>query len=262
MNHLGALRVSLLLALGAVPVACGGTTQRSHDDGDSGSGGSNPGAGKTGTDTGPGKMLPPIGGTGMGTGTAPASCTSPKTDPRSGLVTCAEQYSHRPKAVSCDIVGGAPAEAAGGGGSDVAEPVDLPRVDISSLTQTYCKNSADCRGFQYGYCDYGYGMNGASKVCLSGCLDDADCASGICLCTGFTDHGGQCAFANCTTDADCGNGLFCAAYDDGCDSHHQQFACQSPSDECRSNADCATQGGGTCSWNGAHRKCQTRCDKG
>jgi hypothetical protein len=252
MSHVRALSRSLLLAFSAVTIACGGTTQRSQDDGNTGSGGGNPGAGKTGTSEGPGKMLPPTGGTGPG----PGRCTSPKTDPQSGLVTCAEQYAHRPTAVACDIVGGAPAEGTGGDGSNGAEPADLPRADPGPHEAVSCKNSSDCRGFQYGYCDLGPGMLGASRVCLSGCLDDADCGSGICLCTGPTDHGGKCVPSDCATDADCGAGLFCASYDSVCGGSF--FACQSPSDECRSNADCASRGGGVCSA-GGHRICASGC---
>ena len=250
MNHAGGLL--LQLAVGVVTFACGGTTLRNHDD-DSGSGGSNPNGGSnpsggtSGVGGGPGKMLPPTGGTGPG----PSRCTSPKTDPRSGLVTCTEQYTHRPTAVSCDIVGGAPAEAAGGGGSDVSQPVDLPRADPGRATTVYCKDSSDCRGFQYGYCDLGPGMLGASKVCLSGCLDDADCSGGICLCTGFTDHGGECVPSRCSTDTDCGAGLLCASYDDACGGTF--FACQSPNDECGETADCPAHQ--ICTFNGVARVC-------
>ena len=39
MNHAGTLRVSLLLALGVIPIACGDTMQGSHDDGGGDTGG-------------------------------------------------------------------------------------------------------------------------------------------------------------------------------------------------------------------------------
>src|SRR5688572_10532335 len=101
MNHVGALRVSLLIAIRAVPVACGGTVDNLGGDGaDSGSGGEgnvgNTGTagggrastgGRTNTGGTVGKMLPPIGGMTAGgaggTTFGPSTCTNPKVDPLS-----------------------------------------------------------------------------------------------------------------------------------------------------------------------------------
>src|SRR5690349_7669495 len=148
MNHVGALRVSLLLAIGVVPVACGGTVQRGNEDGegaDTGSGGSNPTtaggskngtAGKAmGTAGTVGKMLPPSGGTGTGGATqTPPNCSG-KLNPLTGLTYCIEGYVHRVKQIECSSSGGAPADASAGasagGASGDADPPVRPRADGS-----------------------------------------------------------------------------------------------------------------------------------
>ena len=247
MNRAAGLRLSLLVSMGLVPIACGGTTLRGSDEDNAGTttGGSlsKGGTGNAGTKVNGGSTTragsPSKGGypsTG-GTGPTAVHCTSPQTDPISGLVTCAESYAHRPKPFSCDIVGGAPAGAAGGGGSDIGEPLHLPRADGS----VNCGNNpAVCHAFEYGYCGEleQAGFGGAASVCFSGCVEDADCGPGrICLCSGNTDHGGECVQSSCKSDADCGKGLLCASYGQVCSSA-LAFACQKPDDECLSDADC------------------------
>ena len=71
MNRAQALRLSLLVSIGAIP-ACGGTVSNSRDnngDGSSGNAATGQGGSNSKTAGGQGKMLPPgTGGVGVGTG--------------------------------------------------------------------------------------------------------------------------------------------------------------------------------------------------
>jgi hypothetical protein len=269
MNRLGTLRVSLLLAIGVVPLACGGTTQRGTDDGegnDTGTGGSgttnaggatSTGRAGSGTAGTVGKMLPPTGGTGVGGATqTPSSCTG-KLDPSTGLVACIEGYVHRARQVDCQSFGGSPPDVdnAGGVGGVEAVPVK-PRADGSISCGAFGvggdSGAEDCTRFALGYCFAG---EGEIATCRSGCVTDADCGDGfICECSHpESPTGGACMRAiDCTTSVNCGPGLLCAIVDGGCGSH--AYACWSPDDECRTSEDCA---GGYCEYNQAlqHRVC-------
>jgi hypothetical protein len=78
----------------------------------------------------------------------------------------------------------------------------------------------------------------SGEACTQGCTSDNDCIFGfICVCG---DPIGVCEQASCKTDADCPNGSSCAEYDPNdlaCGT--VGFACQSPYDQCLTNADCA-----------------------
>src|SRR5688572_29287736 len=95
-------RLSLMVSLGLVPVACGGATQGNLEEDVGGSGGASSGAGatnKAGTHSNAGTTS-----AGMSTGGGPVQvvpCSSPVTDPATGLVTCAEGFVHRPTARAC-----------------------------------------------------------------------------------------------------------------------------------------------------------------
>jgi hypothetical protein len=229
MNRATSLRVSLLVSLGLVSVACGGNTNTSNEEvggsGGSDSGG-NPSGGRT-TNTG-GKAT--TGGTGN---VHVSACTSPKTDPVTGLVSCSEGYTHRPKAVACNVVAPA-ADAAGGANSGAAPPAGLPRADGS----VPCMLGADeqCNQFELGYCRSDGFMDPPS--CRSGCVQDADCEAGnICVCGDPSTHGGECQPSDCTTDADCGDGARCASLVGPCGS--PAFHCQTAQDACAAPKDCA-----------------------
>jgi hypothetical protein len=178
MDHGSKLKAALLLALGFAPSACGGDTE--------------------------------------GSGWRPP-CTAPATDAMSGLVRCAEGYSHRPQPSVCVVTGAA--------SSDTSKPV----ADGSVNCQL---EASDCDAFLLGWCDP-YRM----QTCRSGCRTDADCGSAqICVCEdGPTPHGGECVPSDCKTDADCDGGR-CASSADVCGA--PQFACQAPTDECVSDSDC------------------------
>ena len=247
-KHAGALRVSLLVSLGLTHLACGGTVI-SQSDGDSGSGGV-------------GGRYTPIGGTGPyifggatnggatngggpvtagagGAGDRAIACTSPKTDARTGLVSCAEGIVHRPKAMKCaqpplmdPAVGGATGEAG-----------------AASANGT-CELDSQCSGLRLGYCDHFSDGPRADSACKSGCLEDSDCGSGFCQCDGSAT-GGKCVTASCLVDANCGAGSLCADYSNPCGPGG--FACLQVDDECLSRKDCQ---GGSCSVSlEGHRSC-------
>jgi hypothetical protein len=282
MRHVGALRISLLVSLGIVPVACGGTfKENTGDDGTSGKGSSAGAAGKgvttgtggerdpdpvPGTSGSPGVAGKHNGGTGGttisgaggsapvgGAGGAGPTCTSPMLDPKTGLIKCDEGYQHRPTAPACEVTGSVGSGGAAGGGgangdNDAAAPQELPRAD--GLIACGADPSV-CDAFELGYC----GTYGQLEGCLSGCRDDADCGEGsICICyEGGSPHGGTCVSSNCETNADCGQGLLCATFNNGCGSG---FACQTTADECRQDADCRSpgQGDGYCGRDYAENK--------
>jgi hypothetical protein len=276
MNHVGALRVSLLLAIGAVPAACGGTVQHGNGDGEganTGSGGSSTGgtgsggsrngaAGRSmGTAGTTGKVAPPTGGTGTGgaTQTTP-SCSAGKLDPSTGLVICSEGYSHRVTKVACAGVGegGAPGDASAGassGGAGGENPQSKPRANGSVNCGDFGaagSSGLDCSQFELGYCN----ADGFEATCESGCVHDEDCGGGaICEC-GHPESpsGGVCIDAHdCSTDADCAPGYFCASVGDGGGCGYHAFACLTPKDECSGNADCTE--GGYCDMLEGHRIC-------
>jgi hypothetical protein len=177
-------------------------------------------------------------------------CTSPVTDPVTGLVTCQEGYVQRPTAVACRV------------GAAKAAPAPLPpRAD----------GTADCAGepsvcnrFEYGYCRVIEGSPELS-TCHSGCTVDQDCGPGfLCACgDAQSPTGGVCQPSSCATNADCEPGYACASYSGQCDGGFAtpaglpfDLACQTPQDECASDADCeGSSGGNLCQWLGSVRVC-------
>lgn len=246
-----ALHFSLLASLGLLPVACGGT-YRDRNESEGGGGTDSGGKATSGGSTAKGGSTskggsPNVGGS-FGTagtnvgggGRVDPMCSSPVLDPVTGLVTCGEGYTHRPKPQACSVPATAPA------GDAPARPAPV-RADGSVV----CNEDPNvCSTYQYGYCDY---ADGQVPTCQSGCVIDQDCGAGsICIC----DHsesptGGACRPSQCASDLDCGDG-YCASYWQICG--RGGFACQSAADECSTNAECA---GGTCSYDSAlgHRAC-------
>ena len=224
-QHALRLRFSLLASLGLVPLACGGTARGNGGDGGVGAqahGGADAQGGASAT-----AGAAPMGGKGE---TKP-SCTSPKTDPKTGLVTCSEGHVHRPNVQTCGVQGGGGAPADGGAGGDGnVDPNDLPRV----FGSVPCEEDPNvCNAFQYGYC----APQQFGTVCWSGCSTDSDCGQGaICICgNAASPTGGTCQSSSCGSDADCQPGYLCAAYSAGCGGG---YACQTPQDRCRVQADC------------------------
>jgi hypothetical protein len=252
MKHSTALQLSILVALGIVPVACGGTTSNGPDQGTGGSSGNGTG-GSSGSGTGgssgngTGGTHPSGGGSTNQAGSSPTvnqnnhfPCTSPQVDPKSGIVACAEGYSHRPQSVVCGAV--------------TAHKLPTPGPDASGALQPRADGTVPCADepticaqFLYGYCASPPPPGGELR-CESGCASDYDCGKGeICSCS--TDPNaavpGTCLPAHCHTDQDCATG-FCASSESACGSGG--FACQTADDECQTNADC--DGGGYCGLDG------------
>jgi hypothetical protein len=259
-RRIAAFKLSLLASLGVLPLACGGSSTGTVDDET---------AGTTGTSGGTAGTTSTSGGTGgtTQTGTAgtkldggapavPTVCTNPKADPLTGLVTCAEGYQHRPKAIDCQFnptkayPGGAGASSGGSSSSGSSQP----RADG---TEPCASEPSICDQYEYGYCP-------DSQVCLSGCVNDFDCATGeICVCDDAqSPTGGSCRRSACTVDAECGPGMLCATFDLR-QGHFgpavELLACQSPGDTCAASADC--QESYACEWNATTqtRACEAPC---
>jgi hypothetical protein len=234
------LRLSLLASLGLLPLACGGASQHGNPNGNEGgteSGGTSPTAGTTsGGSVGHGGASGGGGGAQGGTGgsvghggaggdeSVPA-CTSPKTDPVTGIVTCQEGYIYRTRSTRC-------VTTTAGDAAPAPDP-RLPRVD----TYVDCTEDATvCDAYEYGYCASD-GAPSTGRMCASGCLLDSDCGVGqMCRCEG--EKFGVCTYDKCDADADCDNGYHCAAYPGACS--YEPFACQAPEDDC---ADCGMNDG-------------------
>jgi len=221
-THADALRASLLLSLGLSPLACGGTalTTSNGDGGSSAQAGANA---QGGTNPVGGMTSGGAGSTG-GTG-SPRSCENPTVSPVTKLTNCSNGLSHRAEATACTYTSPPPPSAGGEGGGG---------GEASAGGSTPCTGSADCSTLLRGYCEFG---GDAESVCRSGCLTDADCGGGVCLCDGTSP--GRCTSGDCHVDADCGKDAFCAPVPPppGCGS--PVFRCVTLQDECSTDADCA-----------------------
>ena len=206
-------RLLLPVFLGLAPAACGSTT---HSSGSELAGGTAAmAAGGTTTSGGSGAAVAASGGasTGSGGSTDPASmpavCTSPSGDPATGVITCAEGYSHRTKVVTCAL---------------------LPRVGpaTSQPGGEGCKLDSDCYDILYGYCNISMGHE--TGTCFAGCTTDQDCRTGsICICDAEpSSNGGSCHPSSCLTDDDCSGGSLCASPQPSPCISNNPFACRRP----------------------------------
>jgi hypothetical protein len=222
MKRAVALRVSLLVSMGLLPLACSAERLEATEEGGGGAGGSN------------GKPVNPD-GAGSGSLVSTAACTSPKVDATSGLIACAEGYSHRPTAAACS-----PVNAPSAGGAGPADEPNEAQAGFGGMGAELDCNRAPslCDAIPHGFCAVDDLGPDTSYDCESGCVTDEDCGlNRICVC-GHPESptGGRCAVSNCVTDADCGTGLLCASYEEGCGPGG--FACLRDDDVCRSDADC------------------------
>lgn len=228
MKRVVALRVSLLVSMGLLPLACSGERLGSNEEGAGGStGGSSRKPSKPGS-AGNASVAGNVGTAGSGT----SACTSPKLDESSGLVACAEGYSHRPQAVACTPVG-----SGGAGSGDQPEEAQAGFGGVGAELDCNREPSL-CDAVPHGFCAVDDLGPETSYYCEAGCVTDADCGlHRICVC-GHSESptGGRCAVSNCATDADCGTGLLCASFEEGCGPGG--FACLRDDDQCRSDADC------------------------
>lgn len=229
------LRLSLLASLGLLPLACGGTTFHGGEEG----GGTSSTAGTGSGGTGSGGTTSVAGTSSGGTAGKPfvPTCTSPQTDPETGIVSCQEGYRYRTKSARCGIPT-----------ADAAPVPGDPKPPVSGYVD--CTNDPSiCDQYLYGYCAPA-GQPEPGSVCMTGCLLDSDCGpAGMCRCEG--GKYGVCSADTCDTDDDCADGYHCASYPGGCGDG--PFQCQTPKDECASCKPyevCQTQSDG-------HRACES-----
>jgi len=124
-----------------------------------------------------------------------------------------------------------------------------------------CKFDTDCAAKPNGTC-LSYGGNTKdgtppTNYCAYGCLADADCAAKeVCVCG---SPAGVCTpEADCKSDLDCQANMLCAPFVSGCgvaSSPAISFACQAVTDQCVTDADCASPEP-TCWSNGDYRVCR------
>lgn len=171
-----------------------------------------------------GQESEPSGGSGPG-------CEDPEPvilgDFDTGRVRCGNGVTHRAESVACrselprqDFV--------------PPDPDTLPGAMIT------CTSDEDCTDRPYGYCQViSCGGCVPGTQCAYGCVENSDCDAGdVCDCGQSI---GTCRPATCSSTADCEEGMLCAQWDAtpfvGCPTMIS-YACQSPDDECISNADC------------------------
>ena len=240
LQRVSGLRLSLLASLGLLPAACGGNSASQQPDQSAGGDtvvtqppGGSAGGGAGGAQAQDGHAgggvsgalvtnggASPINVALTASGDGIASCESPTLGTATGLVDCANGYSHRPTAVVCPMP---PSSGDNGGGS--GEGGGSAQGGAPSIGSA-CASDADCAGVAHGYCR----SSPPFKVCASGCATDSDCESGrLCYC-GADSPSGTCMPATCRTDADCGAGR-CAKYAlTPCGD--VAFACQKADDHC------------------------------
>ncbi|WP_437774359.1 ferritin-like domain-containing protein [Sorangium sp. So ce1097] len=237
---LSVLAITPALSCGGVTTG-GGSAEGSGGSPAAGSGGS-PAAGSGGSPaagSGGSAADGPAGSTGsLPPDDVPFACDDPEpivvAGQPTGYVRCAGGWIHRTEVIACPS----------------AIPRDKACSDPSGIEGS-CTTDADCTDQPHGYCDVSSGIDTVPGCyCHYGCTTDADCGEGqICLCG---DPVGQCVLAQCTSDGDCG-GLLCSSYvlNPGCGGIG--FACQTPADDCASDADCT--GDDQCSFEAGRHTC-------
>jgi hypothetical protein len=215
----------LLAVLGLCLVRCGEAGDRA---------GRSAASGSAGTSSSPTDAARPERGGGASVDAGGASlsiaegCGEGATVLGGGFVRCENGLLHRP----------APAECS----SSLPRPdplpflLEFPEYGAIDGSGELCKTDRQCTAQPNGYCEIvPYGLS--LPACLYGCVRDADCEGPgqMCFCG---DPVGHCVTARCRMDEDCGSGLYCASYVEDPECAPIAFACQSPEDECVTDADC------------------------
>src|SRR5688572_12029577 len=159
---------------------------------------------------------------------SPLSPCTNSQDEGGGYERCAEGWLHRPRVEVCESLV-----------PRADPPMPLPVVAFPPYTA--CASDAECAARPHGFCaPFSAGLPPQTFLtCQSGCVTDADCSgSQICLCGSPV---GTCVEATCRDDADCGEGR-CASstVPGGCSFDTVRFDCQTPDDECVTDADCSS----------------------
>lgn len=203
---------ALVVAGALVAPGCGGDTS-------AGGAGAAGAAGAVGTAGTAGTGASGSAGTDAGAAPFPCGTAKPLLGAATGFEQCSRGYVRRVAPGTC--------------------PSLLPRPDAVPgyyAPLDTCEYDSDCTApGPYAHC--GQREGGSAHACVAGCVSDADCPAGrICLCG---DAIGRCVPATCASAADCAPGFDCASYNaqPGCFS--ASFACQTPTDACGGDADCA-----------------------
>jgi hypothetical protein len=216
----------------------GGAGGASATSGHGGAGGTG-GAATTGTGGTGGTIADPL--------CAGAKIVPTNSGAPSGFVECPDGTVHRAQATACDPT------------------IDAPVCTGMEQTVT-CASDADCTAGPHGRCVSlatldDDGVHTACS-CAYSCSTDADCNPGdagaadagdggpalgnVCVCGGVVAKDTDWSFctpAACATGADCASGeCGLSAYYNGC-VWDIELQCRNPGDACRSEADCATDGG-------------------
>lgn len=216
---------ALLSALGAVPLtACGGSAVLGPGEAGGNSGGAGGAtAGSAGTSDGgssDGGAVSVGGSAGVAAGGASNPNRFPCKDPKSiaaGVLQC-DGFKHRTEGTTC------------------ASQLPRPYPVMSAGGTVQCQLDKDCSERPHGWCGEGTGQL-AGAFCNYGCVTDAECAATqLCECG---DPVGRCVAAACKSDADCGASFLCRSYDSTAGCQSMAYTCQSPTDECGSDADCS-----------------------
>ncbi|HYQ02794.1 MAG TPA: ferritin-like domain-containing protein [Polyangiaceae bacterium] len=233
-TRLDVFSTALLSALGATQLmACGGTAIVTG----AGSGGSGSisgestggesmaaGSGQGGASAagGSGQGGAGIGGTPSTGGAGPVSNPYPCKNPKAlgnGVIQCESGFVHRQSVQTCTS--------------------QVPRPDpvANPAMVGECKVDADCKEKPYGWCTTSFG-DVIGTYCNYGCINDSDCGDNrLCECA---EPVGRCVQqAGCLSDADCESGFLCKAYDQSGGCGMTAYTCQTASDTCGSDADCA-----------------------
>ncbi len=232
---------TIYLTLSIALIACSSSDETPNDgtgSGGSSTTGSTESGGASSSHSGGSSALGGGGAQGGEQGTASTPCSSPAEN--NGFVDCAEGYRHRVDKVACENV--------------VSEDTTTPgSCDIEGEC---CESDADCD--ETAACwESGLDQDGeAYGICAPRCATDDDCGQNqICECG---SGAGRCVDSNCETDADCGQDLYCirSVVDEGC-GQKVEYSCQTASDECKTDSDCATGEPDfeVCGFDGSMRTC-------
>lgn len=160
---------------------------------------------------------------GGGSAVPDASADSPRGEGGgSEAGTCRADVVHRPSAASCPS--NADAGVIDAGPSTCGQPI---------VPHDACLIDSDCAG-----------AHGAAGVCVCQAPHGEGCGVGVVT-------GNACVPANCHVDSDCSPCARCRI-EESCGATTGYY-CESPADECSSNADC---GSGFCTYQGDHFACQ------
>jgi hypothetical protein len=155
----------------------------------------------------------------------------------SGFVLCPDGTTTRAHAVTCDTIVDAP--ACGGDES-----------------QFSCHTDADCNVKPHGTCIHAMiatlGAPAPVCSCVYPCATDADCKdNAACICRGLASAAS--GWSMCATKHDCTSNEDCPSGECGlsvfkhysCGIVAVDLVCRTPSDECRTDADCASNSEGS-----------------